>query len=753
MFPPGPLTPVDDPFGVPFGGPTNANANTRTAWQENQRRQRTIRLYLMVLMMLMLMEGEETQNNTNKNLRTPRKEDNVKLLRSTFLQEYLFNERHNFDERINSVLSSNPRYIDLLEGKNDGLQIDMKSFIENSEKETIPVMKGSSSSTTTKTTLESLEVDPDTTFYHYPRNATGLYRGEWQRQPYKDTKSRLSKEYASKIKEKVDTNDTSDLATLQSLILHEREENTGIFLLEPGIAYKPTSALNDEMTTLGLVQNYEIGSKVNLLKAVMETLEEEQEGEGSISKSNGILPELSLSTMPLLTGDSGRTAFQLFSKRVSGLDEISLIDGLMKIYDSPKTNVGGTRFNLNSDIVLRVKGVLIHGIGRLSLVANTDPTRSVFYLQNDKFDSVNVKDNAKQNISNTDNHIEEEYDEILDGKKKENRRQLEAMLNELHDASSFQRKDKSTSIVSFTDYVDQLLHNVRDLAIDIFPYMLDEGYISQNEWKEVFDNSESSDSSFISHTRNLKSSTTTKNKKLKKQKDEDDNEVSVDHSASLRAYPYVPDDEIGTEVKALSIRREISIREERLELNAVNCEFEINLDTIAAESTAGDLADLLLKRQDLIKSTKYDEDILKQDSASEGNFEPTFILNSQKLKEPYITKLNGNIISPNCQFAANITASAFRIDWESVRPKAINYSFFMMITCLTQIVLLLRQLLHSQAQSTATKVSLLCIGWQTMIDAILCIGHIVLCLGKFVFSVSEASMVFLIAPCKHEVCI
>ena len=52
----------------------------------------------------------------------------------------------------------------------------------------------------------------------------------------------------------------------------------------------------------------------------------------------------------------------------------------------------------------------------------------------------------------------------------------------------------------------------------------------------------------------------------------------------------------------------------------------------------------------------------------------------------------------------------------------------MMLACLTQIVVLLRQLLFTQAQSAAARVSLLCLGWQTVIDATMCLIHIVYCL-------------------------
>ena len=73
--------------------------------------------------------------------------------------------------------------------------------------------------------------------------------------------------------------------------------------------------------------------------------------------------------------------------------------------------------------------------------------------------------------------------------------------------------------------------------------------------------------------------------------------------------------------------------------------------------------------------------------------------------------------------------TAIRTDWETTTGKAVNYSFYMMTICLTQIVLLLRQFLHTQVHSAATRVSQLCIGWQTVINALLYLVHIYLSLA------------------------
>jgi len=102
----------------------------------------------------------------------------------------------------------------------------------------------------------------------------------------------------------------------------------------------------------------------------------------------------------------------------------------------------------------------------------------------------------------------------------------------------------------------------------------------------------------------------------------------------------------------------------------------------------------------------------------------------------------GTIHSDNCNFHAALNATALRTDWEATTAKAINYSMYMTLVCLTQMLVLLRQLLHSQSQSAATRVSLLCVGWQTVIDALMCLVHIYLSLAMQPLFTAFASVAF-----------
>jgi hypothetical protein len=87
-------------------------------------------------------------------------------------------------------------------------------------------------------------------------------------------------------------------------------------------------------------------------------------------------------------------------------------------------------------------------------------------------------------------------------------------------------------------------------------------------------------------------------------------------------------------------------------------------------------------------------------------------------------------------------AKSQRINWSSITNKAINYTFIMMLVSLSQIVLLLRQLIHSQTNSIASRVSMLSIGWMCMLDAYWFMIHILFCLVLQPLFTAFASVAF-----------
>jgi hypothetical protein len=152
-----------------------------------------------------------------------------------------------------------------------------------------------------------------------------------------------------------------------------------------------------------------------------------------------------------------------------------------------------------------------------------------------------------------------------------------------------------------------------------------------------------------------------------------------------------------------------------------DCEFEINLD---------------------VDPLFFDE-WSKNDSTNDLTSKKGQKQNAErKEQQQLVGSVSGTIVSPNCDFAAHLSTVAVRVNWESITSKAIHYSFTMMLLCLAQIVLLLRQLLHSQSNFLASRVSMLTIGWQCILDAIWCMVHILFCLVMQPLFTAFASVAF-----------
>ena len=219
----------------------------------------------------------------------------------------------------------------------------------------------------------------------------------------------------------------------------------------------------------------------------------------------------------------------------------------------------------------------------------------------------------------------------------------------------------------------------------------------------------------------------------------------------VQIYPFVPDDkEKSIEEAVTPIDRKIPYREKLLEHNGAHCEFELNFDIEQTQWSVRQWKKLVQwqvkELQDLDPTINKEkasdgEDVAEKSSALRKSSTSTKSSMSTK-DEALVMMLSGSVVSTGCGFSSFVNVTAIRTDWEHTTGKAINYSFYMMLTCLTQIVVLLRQLLHTQAQSAATRVSLISIGWQTVLDAILCISHIFLCLVMQPLFTAFASVAF-----------
>lgn len=202
--------------------------------------------------------------------------------------------------------------------------------------------------------------------------------------------------------------------------------------------------------------------------------------------------------------------------------------------------------------------------------------------------------------------------------------------------------------------------------------------------------------------------------------------IMTPSNTTIFPFPYVMDDAVSSVGRTRTpAARSMPPREQLLEANAGECEFEITLRIQEEEWTIGQWRALLAQQ-------------VKELGQLLTEAKPRKSPQDQAL----VMTLNGTIVSTNCDFDAKLNATAIRTDWEHTTGKAINYSFYMMLTCLTQIVLLLRQLLHTQAQSAAVRMSLLSVGWQTVLDALLCLIHIYLSLAMQPLFTAFASVAF-----------
>jgi hypothetical protein len=82
--------------------------------------------------------------------------------------------------------------------------------------------------------------------------------------------------------------------------------------------------------------------------------------------------------------------------------------------------------------------------------------------------------------------------------------------------------------------------------------------------------------------------------------------------------------------------------------------------------------------------------------------------------------------SVNCGLSFNVSAMSLRPQLMAVERKANSYSLLVSSVCIIQIALLLMQLRFSQTQAASAKISILCICGQAMLDACLCIAHLIL---------------------------
>jgi len=743
---------------------TGVSPGNETPRMLEMRRQRTIRTFMMFLMMLILMDGEEPKNRQMRIKRENlRRAKSLASADNNTLGEDLFKRMRLFDVKLHRGATAHSRFNELIELNGD---VDEEARIKKWVMEEIERKKKEGVSVSTeKPEKKEKDVDEEAArlVYHYPRNVTGYYRGKWEALDVRrnSTEDQSTETASSEVKEEVLVQGTEK--NLRDGLMSELSER------EDEIINKLKERRGDKAESLGV---FLLPPEIRLGK----------EAEAAPSDGDNGKDEISLT----VTESTGRTVFQLYSRPIPAVSEISLIDGFVRLYDVSNEHFAFPRQHL----FLRVRGVTIHSIGRLSLVANDKLFRSALFL-NDQGDDNSAKEDAhaKYADSNPDDEINKE------------RRRLLGSISDVHKHSheGYEGEDKKlidrvryNALKLYTHYfnvdevggknwndyantieddpndgfslgreknysqVDITMKEMTDnsntqLNVQSHRHLKNEPSVSKNEMVQDKDSSQANatmvkgeaDGSQIEHNNRLQINKTLasdaemqssgtdddqpKISALARQLDKDTSKAN-EISLSIIPHPFVPDDETLSLKKLPSFITKNSPSENHFQ-HGLNCEFELNLDVKETQWSVGEWRTMGERLMNDV--TASDPSTLPDKEARDKSEEivPTFELPAkEKRDEALVMNLLGTIESPGCNFASTVNLTAIRTDWEQAQYKAINYSFYMMLACLTQIVLLLRQLLHTQAQSAATKVSMICIGWQAIIDAMLCIGHILLCM-------------------------
>jgi len=714
-----------------------------TTFEERERSQRVLRLLMMILMLLILMDGEQEPNQRNRPFHesAPYLRSGIKsvFIRGKVdglwspLSQPLFEQRRDLDQRIYNIAIHHPRHsqliklnhnrkeeqmlreavIELIQRSfhvdNTLIQIwrkDANSSIASTTMNPIQESQSlsSSSSSTSTTTYNNdnmIKPVPDSTLvYYYPKNSTGFYRGYWRRfDPILNSKNKMNTKDNEKLSSK---NDEVHITTSSS---HYPTRDIGVYMIP-----RDTDRIyNFTSVTDSLISQYD------------EVLAEHD----FENESSNIA----------LTMQDGYIKIQLLSRPVPAMDELSLVDGFVKIFDGNYTT-----FSSSNGLLLRVRGVVIHSIGKISLVANDGlRNQSSFVLYGENNDNLEDVDDPSV------------IDDVLSNKI---RRRLDSLKQSVQSVSS-----------DLNNTNQQLgIKNIREEAFILFPELWKETPDKGNEWKDlssdlnqqkntissrIWDDTTQELKRFLGQTVSMFSFPTSgpngdavdqkhshnqpiyignrDGKRSRNLETATEDTANVSKSKTIRIQePFVPDDDLMTTLEVSSMGR-LASHEKDLFLNGINCDFEMNFYIQESQWTIAEWRRSLYMAALRVIFASPSVDMKEYDSNSTaplwlGDFFLASDIGKKSRTGNLVMSFSGLIESPNCAFYSQIQAEALRIDWDRTAGKAVSYSFYMVILCVFEIILYLQQLLHSQSQSSASRVSVIGIAWQTVIDAMICVG-------------------------------
>ena len=357
--------------------------------------------------------------------------------------------------------------------------------------------------------------------YHYPINGTGYYRGEWKRlgDDGEDDKNGTvsgkggsgkssvaiekgeTKTQKENIKDDDDEDSSSDSAYIVDEVeieaavqtmMRDRGDRIGVYLLPSGMrlpkAYNASgnATLSPTEEAANAIEraysrqkgSADSGRRASFLRPSMNA------GTGSTNKKKSNEeqkeePKLHLSK------SSGRAAFQLYARSIPAMTQLSLVVGFVKLYDGENT-----AFSTRRDLLMRVRGIVVHSIGKVSLVANAGRGRSAMVIRTDA-----DRDTAGSTTSTEPKEAKKER--IHDGEKSDRRRRLQEIVEDLSE------QPKESTLDKIRDDVLALFGDSKDLGEPrpLLRHMSEEGPEEHDlafihDLGDIYDGADFSDRSF-----------------------------------------------------------------------------------------------------------------------------------------------------------------------------------------------------------------------------------------------------------------
>eukprot|EP00977_Amphora_coffeiformis_P006463 scaffold1380_cov161-Amphora_coffeaeformis.AAC.12 len=470
--------------------------------------------------------------------------------------------------------------------------------------------------------------------WHYPWNATGLFLGEWVRQPsnnLEDTHNNNNNKHKEQQwlqefartrtthwqpnendddeqddeqddESQSDNNNNNNLTqpapmvetTMQQVLRHWHRP-AGVYFLPQPIHVRDDhnlTSLQWERTVLdasGRIFTPEQDDRYQnpFWKLQQRQVREERRRRRRRQQQEEQEPNNHEPVEITLQQRSGRIALRLYTRDIPGMQEISIVDGSVKFFDRHSHHYTSPLV----DIVVRVRGVLFRRVGHLSLVsASTPVTHSALVLQKPPS---SLPKSPPPTTTTTTTTTRSQLP--LDAKKNNNKKEKEEARRRLSEVNW----DKDTTVDSTITITKAKLDQMRDdiwmVHGDWLQSWVEENHRRLQEEEDdddddgPDDDDRQEDGQDDMHRVSASSVTTTRQTKEVSSASNTETELPEYYSSwsdFVIPFPYVMDDADETirQIRTPASRR-LMPQERILELNAAHCQFEMEFDVQPEEWT------------------------------------------------------------------------------------------------------------------------------------------------------------------------